>query len=382
MAAMTPSFARNQPPRLSDYKRLVVKLGSALLVEASKGTIKTAFLRSVIEDIARLRSLGCDIIIVSSGSIALGRTVLPLPQRALKLEESQAAASVGQIALAQAYHTICAEKDIISSQILITLEDTENRRRYLNARSTMDTLLKLGVVPVVNENDTIATSEIRYGDNDRLAARVAAMMSASALILLSDVDGLYTAPPHNDPEAKLIPVIEAITSDILAMAQDTHSGLSRGGMKTKIEAAQMATQAGASMIIASGKTLNPLQAIENGAPHSLFLPQNTPHNARKRWIAGSMDAQGSLSIDEGAVKAIKKGKSLLAAGIVSSSGDYKRGDTVKILDIRAQLIGYGLIGYDHEDIDLIKGQHSDKIEPLLGYSSRRAVIHRDDMALL
>lgn len=365
---------------LDQYRRIVIKIGSALLVDRASG-LKKAWLDAVCADIARLKAKGVDVLVVSSGAIALGRTVLDLAPGALKLEESQAAAAVGQIALARAWSESLSHDSIVAGQILLTLGDTEERRRYLNARATISQLLKLGAVPIINENDTVATSEIRYGDNDRLAARVATMTGADLLILLSDIDGLYTAPPHLDPDAKFLETIAAITPEIEAMAGGAASELSRGGMRTKIDAGKIATGAGCAMIIASGKTEHPLDAIDKGARSSWFAPSGTPVTARKTWIAGQLQPAGELHVDDGAVNALGLGKSLLPAGVRSVSGQFGRGDTVAIIDPTGREIARGLVGYDAEEARQITGRKSAEIEAILGYAGRAAMIHRDDLVM-
>lgn len=365
---------------LTDAKRLVVKIGSALLVDRHDGTLRDDWLRSLAADVAWLKGLGKDVILVSSGSIALGRGVLGLPATELPLEQSQAAAAVGQIRLARAYEDALAPHAITTAQVLVTLEDSSNRRRYLNSRATMETLLGLNVVPIVNENDTIATDEIRYGDNDRLAAQVAVTVGADCLILLSDVDGYYTANPTIDPTAKRYDVIDQITPKIEAMAGDAGSGLSKGGMKTKLMAAKMATAAGCAMAITEGSPLNPLKYLQNGAPSTWFTAQLDPQAARKRWIA-AMKPRGEITIDAGAAQALRNGKSLLPAGIASVQGEFGRGDPVAILGPDAHKLGQGLTRYTATEAQAIKGCKSTQIEAVLGYSGRAALIHRDDMAL-
>jgi glutamate 5-kinase len=307
--------------------------------------------------------------------------VLKLPKGELKLEESQAAAAVGQIELARVWAKNLAGIGLTAGQLLLTLGDTEQRRNYLNARETIAKLIELGAVPVINENDTVATSEIRYGDNDRLAARVATMASADLLILLSDIDGLYTAPPGSDPDAKLIPVVQRITYDIEAMAGDAGSELSRGGMKTKIEAAKIATSAGTHMVIASGRKLHPLQAIVEGAPCTWFLTPASPVTSRKKWIAGTLEARGAIHIDEGAVAALRRGKSLLPAGVVRIEGRFARGDAVIVRGPDGGEIARGLVAYDAENAAKIIGHNSEQIEAILGYHGRSEMIHRDDLAM-
>ncbi len=365
-------------PSLARYKRIVIKIGSALLVDRGSG-LKQAWLDAMCADIAALKAKGVDVLVVSSGAIAMGRTVLDLPSGALKLEESQAAAAVGQIALARAWTHSLSHDNIVAGQILLTLGDTEERRRYLNARATINQLLKLGAVPIINENDTVATTEIRYGDNDRLAARVATMTGADLLVLLSDIDGLYTAPPHLDPDARFLDTIAAITPEIEAMAGGAASELSRGGMRTKIDAGKIATGAGCAMIIASGKPEHPLRAIEDGARCSLFAASGTPVTARKTWIAGQLQPAGSLHVDAGAVTALASGKSLLPAGVRSVVGQFERGDTVAIVGPEGREIARGLVSYDAVEARQITGRKSGEIEAILGYAGRAAMVHRDDM---
>ncbi|CTQ55368.1 Glutamate 5-kinase [Roseibium album] len=364
---------------LKSYSRIVVKIGSALLVE--QGELKRAWLDALISDIVSLANSGAEVLIVSSGSIALGRGVLGLPKRPLKLEESQAAAAAGQIALAEAYADALGAHGKKAGQILLTLGDTEERRRYLNARATIATLLKLGAVPIVNENDSVATSEIRYGDNDRLAARVATMASADCLVLLSDIDGLYTAPPTQDPEAVFLPEVPRITPEIEAMAGSAGSELSRGGMKTKIDAGKIATAAGTSMVITSGKELNPLTRLADGGRGTWFPALGSPASARKAWIGGHLEPKGEITLDEGAAGAMKSGKSLLPAGVLSVTGRFSRGDAVVLLDAEGQTIGRGLVAYDAEEAQLIAGRNSREIEAIVGYPGRAEMIHRDDLVL-
>lgn len=378
---MDQGIERKTRPEWTAAKRIVVKIGSALLTDRETGTLKQAWLEAVGDDVAALRAQGRDVILVSSGAIALGRRALGLANGALKLEEAQAAAAVGQITLAHAYQTVFRERGLTAAQILVTPGDTEERRRYLNARNTMETLLKLGAVPVVNENDTVATSEIRYGDNDRLAARVATMMTADCLLLLSDIDGLYTAPPANNPSAQRLDVVEAITQDIEAMAGDAGTELSRGGMRTKITAAKIAVSAGTHMVIASGKGLHPLRALGEGAPCTWFLASANPVAARKRWIGGTLEPKGAVTIDEGARAALHRGRSLLPAGVKGVSGAFERGDAVSIRDEAGRELGRGLIAYNSVETNAIAGLNTMEIEAKLGYIGRTAIIHRDDMAL-
>ena len=367
-------------PDFFAFRRVVIKVGSSLLVDPVKG-LRAPWLTALGQDIADLRARGADVLVVSSGAIALGRGVLGLPRGALKLEESQAAAAVGQIALSKAWAEVLGEQGIITGQILVTLGDTEERQRYLNARATIGRLLDLKALPVVNENDTVATQEIRYGDNDRLAARVATMAGADLLILLSDIDGLYTAPPSDDANAKLIPVIPRITAEIEAMAGGAASELSRGGMRTKIEAAKIATAGGTHMVIADGRVLHPLKAISEGKPCSWFLTGSNPVSARKTWIAGALEPKGVLHLDAGAASAIRSGKSLLPAGVKRIEGVFERGDAVVMRAPDGGELGRGLIGYDSSETMLLAGRSSRDIVELLGYDGRAELIHRDDMAL-
>ena len=362
-------------------RRIVIKIGSSLLTDPQTGTLNRAWLTSLVEDVAALKAHEREVILVSSGAIALGRKALGLADGPLRLEENQAAASVGQIALAHAYEEAFKASGLVAAQILLTLGDTEQRRRYLNARSTMETLLGVGAVPVVNENDTVATTEIRYGDNDRLAARVASMMSADCLVLLSDVDGLYTAVPGTGEAAELIPEVKNITPEIEAMAGDTGTELSRGGMVTKIEAAKIAVAAGTHMVIASGKVQNPLARLGQGAPCSWFLASTNPAASRKRWIAGALEPRGAVVIDEGAAAALRRGKSLLPAGVSAVEGAFERGDAIVIRDGSGNELGRGLSAYSHRDAQTLIGHKSSEISGLLGYRGRDELIHRDDMAL-
>jgi len=365
---------------LKKYRRITVKIGSALLVDRSTG-LKRDWLASVTDDIAALAANGAEVLVVSSGAIALGRTVLGLGKRVLKLEESQACAAVGQIALAGAWSDELGRNGLKSGQVLVTLGDTEERRRYLNARATISTLLKMKAVPVINENDTVATTEIRYGDNDRLAARVATMMGADLLVLLSDIDGLYTAPPAIDPAAQFIPLVERITPDIEAMAGAAASELSRGGMRTKLDAGKIATAAGTAMIITSGTRLNPLSAIERGERATFFRPSANPVKGYKTWIAGQLEPAGRLTVDAGAVGALLSGKSLLPAGVKMVSGNFSRGDTVAIVSPDGREIARGLIAYDAADAVRIAGLKTNEIAAVLGYEGRSAMIHRDDLVV-
>jgi glutamate 5-kinase len=366
---------------LAAAKRIVVKVGSALLVDSAAGSLKHDWLASLASDVAALKQEKKEIIIVSSGAIALGRRALKLKSGPLRLEESQAAAATGQVRLAQAYVDAFHVHDIAVAQILLTLEDTEERRRYLNARETLNTLLSLNAVPMINENDTVATAEIRYGDNDRLGARVASMMEADMLVLLSDIDGLYTANPQRDTSAKHIAEVSAITPEIERMAEGPISGTSKGGMESKIAAAKIATSAGAAVIIANGHVLHPLRAIASAARTTLFRPRLSPAQAKKRWIAGGLSAQGTIVIDAGAERALLSGKSLLPAGVKSVSGAFERGDAVVVKSDDGRELARGLIAYNAEDAKALVGRRTVDIEAILGYRGRDEMIHRDDMAL-
>ncbi len=368
-------------PRLDDFRRIVVKVGSSLIVDSQAGKLKEAWLASLAADLAALHADKRDVLVVSSGAIALGRAVLRLPPGPLKLEDSQAAAAVGQIALARTWTEALWRQHMTAGQVLVTLGDTEERRRYLNARSTIDKLLEWRAVPVINENDTVATSEIRYGDNDRLAARVATMVSADLLVLLSDVDGLYDAPPATTASAKHVPRVERITPAIEAMAGAAGSELSRGGMQTKVEAAKIVTGAGTHMIIASGRIDHPLRAIAEGARSTWFLAAGNPVTARKKWIAGSLEPKGTLSIDAGAVAALRRGKSLLPAGVVRVDGGFARGDAVIIRGPDGAEIARGLCAYDADEAKKISGRSSADIASILGFSGRAEMVHRDDLVV-
>ena len=365
---------------ITSARRIVIKIGSALLVDRHTGALRSDWLKGLAVDVRWLKGLGCDVILVSSGSIALGRGVLGLPSTTLALEQAQAAAAVGQIRLARAYEEVLAPHGITTAQVLVTLEDSADRRRYLNSRATLAQLLRLGVVPIVNENDTIATDEIRFGDNDRLAAQIAVTVGADQLVLLSDVDGFYSANPSDDPNAIRYDVIDQITPEIEAMAGDAGAGLSKGGMKTKVMAARTATAAGCAMAITEGSVMRPLLALKDGANATWFTAQSDPQAARKRWIA-AMKPRGAVTLDAGAVNALTRGKSLLPAGVTHVDGSFDRGDSIAILDASGRIIGAGLSRYASDEAERIKGHQSGDIEPLLGYPGRAALIHRDDMAL-
>jgi glutamate 5-kinase len=365
---------------LSEARRIVVKIGSALLVDRTSGKLRADWLISLARDVVWLKQGGADVVLVSSGSIALGRGVLGLGQGALPLEQAQAAAAVGQIRLARAYEEVLAPHNITTAQVLVTLEDSVNRRRYLNSRATLETLLSFGAVPIVNENDTVATDEIRFGDNDRLAAQIAVTVGADQLILLSDVDGFYSANPNDDPSATRFEVIDTITSQIEAMAGDAGSGLSKGGMKTKLMAAKTAVSAGCAMAITEGSAMRPLYALERGANATWFTAQTDPQTARKSWIA-AMKPVGKLVLDTGAVAALQRGKSLLPAGVKSVQGPFQRGDAVALVGPDGAGVGLGLTRYSSMETAQIKGHQSVEIEEILGYPGRAALVHRDDMAL-
>ena len=375
--------ARTAPPvtPLSRAHRIVVKVGSALLVDAATGRLNRAWLETLVADIVRLRRQGKEVVLVSSGAIALGRRHIGLPRGPLRLEESQAAAAVGQIRLAHAYKELLEAEGVPVAQVLLTLEDSEQRRRYLNARATLTTLLACGAVPVINENDTVATAEIRYGDNDRLAARVAQMVSADCVVLLSDIDGLYTADPNKDPTARFIPLVREITPDIEAMAGDSASEVGRGGMATKIIAARIAVAAGCHFCIAAGAPRHPVRRIEQGGRCTWFRPAATPVAARKQWIAGTLRPAGELRIDEGAVRALRSGKSLLPAGVTATSGRFERGDTVSVCTADGREVARGIVAYGDAEAARLIGRRSADIAALLGYAGRDELIHRDDLVL-
>ena len=369
-------------PALNTAQRVVVKIGSALVVDADRAEPRASWLAGIAADIFALRARGVDVIVVSSGAIALARRTLKLTQRVLKLEEKQAAAAVGQIKLAQAWSEALSAQSLTAAQLLLTLDDTEDRRRYLNARATLDTLLALGCIPVINENDSVATTEIRFGDNDRLAARVAEMTQADQLILLSDIDGLYTADPRRDPTAQHIPVVETITPEIEAMGGEPPPGYSSGGMRTKLAAARIATQAGCAMAIAVGNVDRPLTALLNGATCTWFLPAPEGRSARKRWIAGGLAPLGEILVDAGAARALAAGRSLLPAGVRTVAGNFDRGDPVVVRGPDGTALARGLSAYASTDAARIAGHRSEEIESILGWRGRDEIIHRDDLVLL
>ncbi len=365
----------------NNARRIVVKIGSALLTDAQTGALKTQWLASLLDDISRLKKTGREVVLVSSGAVAIGRFALGIKGNKFKLEQAQASAAVGQIGLAHAYQQLAQERGLVAAQILLTLANTEERRHYLNARQTLETLLRLNALPVVNENDTVATNEIRYGDNDRLSARVASMVSADCLVLLSDVDGLYTAPPSENPNATRLAIVSEITPEIEAMAGDAGSALSKGGMKTKVEAAKIARGSGCHMVIASGKIENPLAAIADGAACTWFIAPSDPITAKKSWLSGQLEPKGELVVDDGARRALENGKSLLPAGVTEVSGTFDRGDAVIIRANDGHELGRGLSAYAIEDAKQIIGKKSSEITQILGYEGRDELIHRNDMAL-
>jgi len=367
---------------LAPYRRLTIKIGSATVVDSANGKVRGEWLAALCEDLAALKAQGVAVVVVSSGAIALGRGLLGLAGTHLSLEQQQAAASAGQIALSQAWAEGLGRHGIVTGQILITPNITEERRYFLNARTTIATLLSLGAIPIINENDSVATAEIKYGDNDRLSARVATMIEADCLVLLSDIDGLYTAPPGKDPSAQHMPFVAAISPDIEAMAGGAASHLSRGGMTTKIEAGKIATLAGTAMIIAKGTDLHPLRALENGGTHTLFAAAESRAQARKRWIMGTLELQGQVSVDAGAVRALMDGKSLLPIGVTKLKGDFVRGDAVAVLDPDGREIARGLVNLDREEADLVKGKNSKATAEMLGLGARAELVHRDNLVVL
>ena len=368
--------------RLAAARRVVVKVGSALLVGKATGSVNRDWLEALADDVAAMRARGQEVVLVSSGAIALGRRELGLAQRKPKLEEKQAAAAVGQIRLAHAWKEVLERRGITVAQVLLTLGDTEERRRYLNARNTLTTLLRLGAIPVINENDTVATAEIRYGDNDRLGARVAQMVSADCLVLLSDVDGLYTADPTRDDTAQFIAEVPRITARIEAMAGGSASDVGSGGMATKVLAAKIAVGAGCHLCIAAGREAHPLRRIESGARCTWFLADATPVTVRKQWIAGMLKPVGELVVDAGAARALRDGRSLLPAGVTEVRGRFDRGDAVVVLDLDGVEIARGLAAYSSADAERIRGRRSSELEPLLGFRGRDEMIHRDDLVLV
>jgi glutamate 5-kinase len=378
---MTPVLTPVLTPGLEQARRLVIKMGSALLVDETAGAIQHARLAGLAEDVVQLRSAGVEVMIVTSGAIAVGRRHLGFPAGPLKLEEKQAAAACGQVRLAHAYQEALAAHQVTAAQILLTIDDTEERRRYLNARNTINTLLTASAVPIINENDTVATAEIRFGDNDRLAARVAAMMSADTLLLLSTIDGMYSADPSRDSEAEWIPRVDAITPEIEAAAGAAGSADASGGMLTKLAAARIAMAAGCHMVIARGDIDRPVAALKAGARCTWFVSKATPRAARKQWIAASLQPRGTLTIDAGAEAALAAGRSLLPAGVGAVEGDFERGEAVTVKGTAGSLVGRGLSAYSAADARRIIGHKTGEIERILGYRGRDAIIHRDDLVL-
>ena len=365
---------------LSSYRRLVIKVGSSLLVD-EKGQLNRAWLGTLAEDIASLARDGHEILVVSSGAIAIGSSVIGINKKRARLEELQAAAAAGQVQLVHAYQEALRRHDISAAQVLLTPDDTEDRRRFLNARRTLGKLIESSVIPVINENDTVATTEICYGDNDRLAARIAQLVMADALVLLSDVDGFYTADPGTDDSAEHIPLLRSIDSDTLAMAGETRSDVGTGGMATKVQAASIATHAGCSTIIASGVIPHPLKALQDGARCTVFQATATPAAARKQWLAGVLEVSGELEIDQGAVQALHDGSSLLPVGVANVVGNFRRGDVVVLKDASGKEIGRGLAEYSADDAVRLVGIRSDQIENVLGYRERATMVHRDELVL-
>lgn len=365
---------------LAKFHRLVIKVGSSLLIDA-KGQVNREWLKGLARDIAALQNNGHEVLVVSSGAIAIGSTILDINKRRAKLEDLQAAAAAGQIQLVNAYQNAFAEHDMNTAQILLTPEDTENRRRFLNARGTLARLLERSVVPIINENDTVATEEIRYGDNDRLAARVAQLVLADALILLSDVDGLYTEDPGKNEDAAHIPEVRSITDEIVQMASETRSDVGSGGMATKVQAARIATHAGCSTIVTSGVITRPLEALAAGGRCTVFRAEGTPAAARKQWLAGVLEVRGELRLDVGAARALLDGNSLLPVGVVEVIGNFRRGDVVTLVDAAGKELGRGLAEYSDDEATRIIGCHSEKIEERLGFRGRSVMIHRDQLVL-
>ncbi len=377
----SPGSLETTRPSLGAASRLVVKIGSSLLVDAASGRLNRGWLETIADELCRLTERGQQVLVVSSGAIALGRRYLGLDREQRRLDELQAAAAAGQVLLAHAYQDLLETRDLKVAQVLLTLDDTENRRRYLNARSTLETLLRLRVIPIINENDTVATHEIRYGDNDRLGARVAEMMSADALVLLSDVDGLYDADPATSAAARLLPEIREITPEIEALAGAARTEFGSGGMVTKLVAARICMHAGCATLIANGRRDYPIRSVEEGAPCTWFVPARGPRAARKQWIAGTLVPKGTLVIDEGAEQALRGGRSLLPVGVVEIQGRFQRGDAVMIRNRAGRDIAHGLVAYASDEARLIRGRRSDELEALLGYAGRDEMVHRDNLAL-
>ncbi len=366
--------------RIENSKRIVIKVGSSLII-SNDGNVRSQWLLSLAEDVKSLKRQGKEILLVTSGAVALGRGFMGYEGRSLDLEEKQAAAACGQAPLLAAWSSAFGA-DIKPALVLLTADDSTYRRRYLNARNTLDTLLsRHNVIPIINENDTVATAEIRFGDNDRLSARVAQMAGADMLILLSDIDGLYSADPRKNKHAVFIEEVKEITPEIEAMAGGIGSAVGSGGMVTKIAAAKIAVSAGCEMIIARGNDERPISKLMAGAKHTRFIANDNPLNARKKWISGDMHPAGRLTIDSGAAEALSGGKSLLSAGVKGMEGNFQRGDTLLIMDESGKIIGKGIVAYDREDAQKIIGKNSAEFENILGFKGRNVLIHRDDMAL-
>ena len=362
------------------YRRLVVKVGSSLLIR-SDGALDREWLAGLAEDLSDLRRGERDLLVVTSGAIAIGSRILDINRRRAKLEDLQAAAAAGQVQLALAWQEALGLHGIVTAQVLLTPGDTEDRRRFLNARGTLKRLLEHGVVPVINENDTVATEEIRYGDNDRLAARVAQLVMADGLLLLSDVDGLYTSDPGRNSAARHIPDVRAIDDALLAMAGETRSEIGSGGMRTKVLAARIATHAGCATLIASGKRAHPVRHLLEGGRATLFHAPRSPAAARKQWLAGALGVAGRLEVDEGAVQALRAGSSLLPVGVSGVAGEFRRGDVVSIHGPDGAEIGRGLAEYGSDEAAAIAGCRSEDIEARLGYRGRSVMLHRDDIVI-
>lgn len=365
---------------INKAKRIVIKTGSSLIA-GEGGELRDMWIASLVEDIAKLKEDGKEVLLVSSGAVALGRQALQFGKKKLKLEEKQAAASCGQVELIRTYQRHLQPHGITAAQILLSIEDSENRRRYLNARNTMEMLLEMGALPIINENDTVATAELRFGDNDRLAARVAQMMSADMLVLLSDIDGLYTGNPQVKKDAKHVPIVEEITEKIEKMAGGSISAISSGGMVTKIAAAKIAVGSGCHTIITKGTEDHPIAALKKGGVHTIFKASESPKKARKRWIADTLAPLGEVIIDEGAVLALSKGKSLLPAGVKRVKGDFARGDAILVKTLNGKEVARGLSAYASSDIQKILGLKTDRLEEVLGFKGRAEVIHRDDLVI-
>ena len=379
---MTNLGHHNSQKLIDEAQLIVIKIGSALLFNPNKGGLQSDWLVGLAGDVARLKKSGKQVILVSSGAIALGRDEMGIAHGRIRLDEKQAAAATGQIILAQAWNDCLKAHDITSSQILLAPDDTETRRKHLNARSTMQTLLNYGCVPVVNENDTITTYEIRFGDNDRLAARVATMMSADLLILLSDIDGLYDKNPRRFEGAKHIPVIDSLSDEIMAMGDSANAEFASGGMATKLAAARIATHSGVAMMICNGETIAPLTALADGAKSSIFTAQIAPSTARKNWIASALDRAGVITIDDGACAALQKGRSLLPAGVTKVTGTFERGDLVDIEETSGKVIARGLMAYSSREANLLKGHKSSNFDVIIGYDGRAELVHADDLVLI